>query len=92
MYFIANKEYISCENDTQILSTVLKLIGKSSDAICNNNNVSFTVREDDKNYYISVLNMNCIDGADEEYEIIFKGNKLSSFIKVSEIQDFVLNK
>lgn len=92
VYFIANKEYITCENDTQILSTVLKLIGKDSDMICNNNNISFTLREDNQKYYLSVLNMNCIDGADEEYELIVKGRNISGAIKVGEIQDFVFDK
>ncbi|MBR7110315.1 MAG: hypothetical protein IKC83_00415, partial [Clostridia bacterium] len=92
VYFIANREYITCENDAQILSTVMTLIGKSGDVQCDNSNVSFTVRETENRYYLSVLNMNCIDGADEEFNINYKGYIVSGSVKVGEIKDYVFDK
>jgi hypothetical protein len=92
VYFIAFKDYIEKENDVKILSSVMDLIGKEGDIKCDNNNVSFTVRETQSEYLISVLNMNCIETADENFNITFKGKTFSGNVKVGEIKDFILKK
>ncbi len=92
IYLVAFKDYIKNENDIKTLSHLMTLMGKSGDILCNNSNVSFTVRETENDYRISVLNMNCIEGADEEYEICVKGHKVCGKIKVGEIDDYILAK
>ena len=92
IYFVAFKDYVESENDTLVLSHLMKLIGREGDIYCDNKNLSFTVRETDDEYRISVLNMNCLENADESFNITFKGYNLSSSVKVGEIKDFVLKK
>lgn len=92
IYFVAFKDYVESENDTLVLSHLMKIIGREGDIYCDNKNLSFTVRETDDEYRISVLNMNCLENADESFNITFKGYNLSSSVKVGEIKDFVLKK
>ncbi|MBQ8254868.1 MAG: beta-galactosidase trimerization domain-containing protein [Clostridia bacterium] len=92
IYLVAFKDYIEKENDIKVLSHLMKVMGESGDVRCDNNNVSFTVRETESEYRISVLNMNCIEGADEEYTISFRGQTATGKIKVGEIADHILAK
>ena len=80
------------ENDIKVLTHLMTAIGESGDTRCDNPNVSFTVRETESEYRISVLNMNCLEGADEEYRIIFRGHKLAGKINVGQIIDHVIVK
>ncbi len=92
IYLVAFKDHIKNENDIKVLSHLMTLMGETGDIHCDNPNVSFTVRETEGEYRISVLNMNCIEGADEEFNITFKGHKLSGKIRVGEILDYALNR
>jgi len=92
VYFIAFKEYITNENDIKLISHVLEIMGKDGDILCDNNNVSFTVRHTEEKYYISVLNMNCVQNADEEFTINFKGRIVSGKVNVGEIKQFTIDK
>lgn len=92
IYLVAFKDYIENENDIKVLSHLMTVMGQSGEIRCDNNNVSFTVRETENDYRISVLNMNCIEGADEEYTITFRGHTVSGKIRVGEIADHILAK
>lgn len=92
VYFVALKEYIKKEDDVHVLSHVLDMIGKQGDIKCNNNNVSFTVRKTDEEYLISVLNMNCLENSDEDFNISFNRQNISGNVKVGEIKEFILKK
>lgn len=92
VYFTAFKDYIEKENDVKILSYLMDMIGKQGDIKCDNHNVSFTVRETENEYIISVLNMNCIDGADEQFTIEFNGKNVSGKVAVGEIKDYKIAK
>ncbi len=92
VYFLAFKDYIKEEKEIAILSHLMKLIGNEGDSFCDNHNVSFTVREDGDKYYISVLNMNCFSSDVQEFNIDFRGSKISGKIKVGEILDFMIGK
>lgn len=92
IYLVAFGDYIKNENDIKVLTHLMTAIGESGDTRCDNPNVSFTVRETESEYRISVLNMNCLEGADEEYRIIFRGHKLAGKINVGQIIDHVIVK
>ncbi len=92
IYLVAFKDYIKNENDIKILSHLMTIIGESGDTHCDNPNVSFTVRETESEYRISVLNMNCLEGADEDYTIDFRGYKLAGKVNVGQIIDHVIAK
>ncbi len=92
VYFVAFADYIEKENDVEIFKHILTEMGNEGEMHCDNANVSFTVREGETEYRISVLNMNCIEGADEEFVIKFKGQTVSGKIEVGEIKEYVLNK
>ncbi len=92
VYFVAFKDYIEKENDVKILSFLLELIGKQGEIKCDNNNISFTVRENDGEYIISVLNMNCIENSIEEFNIQFKDLTISGTVAVGEIRDYLIKK
>ena len=80
------------EKEIEILSYLMKKIGEEGQSFCDNNNVSFTVREDCDKYYVSVLNMNCFEDDEQEFNIEYKGHKISGRIKVGEILDYVIEK
>ena len=92
IYFLAFKDYIKNEKEIAILSQLMKKIGEEGESLCDNNNVSFTVREDANKYYISVLNMNCYEEDEQEFNIEHKGHKISGKIKVGEILDYIIEK
>ena len=92
LYFVAFKDYITYEIDVALYEKVLKIMGETGEERCDNSNVSYTVRETENKYFISVLNMNCIEGADEKFTIEYKGQKVSGEIKVGEVLEFALNK
>lgn len=92
VYFTAFKDYPCRENDIEVYKYVLKLMGENSLSQCNNNNVSFTIRETQDNYYIHALNMNCLENASEEFTIKFNGKELSATIAVGEIKEFIIDK
>lgn len=92
VYFVSFKDYVKKESDVKILSRLMEIIGTQGDIKCDNNNVSFTVRETEKEYIVSVLNMNCIEGFDEEFNIEFKGLTASGKVKVGEIKEFSFEK
>ena len=92
IYFLAFKDYIKEEKEIAILSHLMKVIGNKGDAFCDNHNVSFTARDGGDRYYISVLNMNCIESDVQEFNIDFKGRKISGKVKVGEILDFEIKK
>ncbi len=92
IYLVAFKDYIKNENDIKVLSHLMTVIGEEGDICCDNNNVSFTVYETENEYRISVLNMNCLEGADEEYSINFRGHKLAGKVNVGQIIDHVIAK
>lgn len=92
IYFVGFKDYIENDKDVPIVSHLLKRIGKEGGVYCNNSNISFTVRETDNEYYVSVLNMNCIEGADEVFNLDFKGYRISGKIKVGEIKEYTFKK
>ena len=92
IYLVAFKDYIKNENDIKVLSHLMDIIGESGDTHCDNPNVSFTVRETESEYRISVLNMNCLEGADEEYRIDFRGHKLAGKVNVGQIIDHIIAK
>ena len=92
IYLVAFKDYIKNENDIKVLSHLMTEIGKSGDTFCDNNNVSFTVRETENEYRVSLLNMNCIEGSDEEYNLTFRGHTVSGRIGIGETADFILKK
>ena len=92
VYFTAFKDYITDEKDVELYEKVMRTIGETGDERCDNNNVSYAVRETENEYRISVLNMNCIEGADEKFTIEYKGRKISDEIKVGEIREYVLNR
>lgn len=92
VYFTVIKEYVTDEKDVELYKKVMRIIGETGYERCDNNNVSYTVRETENEYLISVLNMNCIEGADEKFTIEYKGQKVSGQIKVGEILEFAINK
>ena len=92
IYFLAFKDYIKDEKEIAILFKLMKKIGEEGQSFCDNNNVSFTVREDCDKYYISVLNMNCFENDEQEFNIEYKGHKISGKVKVGEILDYVIQK
>ena len=92
VYFIAFKDYVTDEKGVKLYEKVMRTVGETGDEWCDNSDVSYTVRETDCEYRVSVLNMNCIEGADEKFTIEFKGRKISDEIKVGEIREYILNK
>ena len=92
IYFIAFKEYITHEKDVDLYKKVMRIVGETGNERCDNNNISYTVRETETEYRISVLNMNCIEGADEKYTIKYDGRKISGKIEVGEIREHILDK
>lgn len=92
IYLVAFKDYIKNENDIKVLSHLMDIIGESGDTHCDNPNVSFTVRETETEYRVSVLNMNCLEDADEEYRIDFRGHKLAGKVNVGQIIDHIIAK
>ena len=70
----------------------MDIIGKQGDIKCDNHNVSFTIRETENEYIISVLNMNCIDDADEQFTVEFNGTNISGKVAVGEIKDYKIAK
>lgn len=85
VYFAAFKDYVETEKDTEVLAHTLTTMGKAGDIICDNANVSFTVRETADEYNVSVLNMNCFEGLEEAFNITFRGYTVSGKVKVGEI-------
>ena len=92
VYLLAFKDYVKNENEIEIISYLMKFIGQSGNSFCDNINVSFTVREDADKYYLSVLNMNCIEDDIQEFNIAYKSHKISGKIKVGEILEYMLDK
>ncbi len=92
IYLVAFKDYIKNENDIKVLSHLMTLMGETGDTHCENPNVSFTVRETENEYRVSVLNMNCLEDADEDYTINFRGHKLAGKVNVGQIIDHVIAK
>ena len=90
VYFIALKDYVEKEEDISVLKKVLEIVGEKSEWRCDNNNVSFTVREECGRYYVNVLNMNCIEDKSERFTIRFRGHVISDEIGVGEIKEFEL--
>ena len=92
MYFVAYADYTKNIADTCVVKHLLEKIGETGDTLCDNKNVSFTVREDKDYDYIHVLNMNCLENATENFNIKYKGKVLSGEIKVGEIKEYVIEK
>lgn len=93
VYFLALKEYVETEQDIQVLEKVLQIVGAESEWTCDNNNVSFTIHEDDETYYIDVLNMNCVENNSEEFSIERNGKTVyRSSVSVGEIKSFAVAK
>lgn len=91
IYFGAFKEYYHKPWAIKAMTHLLEEIGNSGDIICDNKNVSFTVRKQDNGKYsVSVLNMNCIPNATEKFNIKLYGKTISDEIKVGEIKDYIL--
>ncbi len=92
VYFMAFKDYFTKESEVEISKHLLTLIGKDGDVVCDNNNVSFTVRDCGDEYLIHVLNMNCIPGSDEAFTLNFNGEVIKDTICVGEIKEYLIKK
>ncbi len=92
VYFVAYADYTKNIADTCVVKHLLERIGSGGDTVCDNKNVSFTVRETDDKYYVHVLNMNCLPDTVENFNITVKGHLLSGEIAVGEIKEFEIVK
>lgn len=92
VYFLALKEHITNEKDLPVYKKAMRVAAERGDEFCDNDSVSFTVRETRDEYILSVLNMNCIDGADEQFKINYKGRSVVGNVKVGEILRYELKK
>ena len=92
VYFIAFKEYITKESDAELYKKVLRAVGDAGAERCDNPNVSYAVRETENEYRVSVLNMNCIEGADEKFKIEYNGKTIADTVSVGEIREYVIKK
>jgi hypothetical protein len=92
VYLMTFADYVVEEADTIVHRAVLKMMGQKSLQKVDNANVSFTVRETDTEYVVSVLNMNCIEGATEKFNLTCYGNEISDEIAVGEIKEYVFEK
>lgn len=93
VYFIALADYVQTEQDTAVLRKVLQIVGEQSEWTCDNLNVSFTVREDEHDYYIDVLNMNCEESNSEAFCLKKNGKTLcAGFVAVGEIKHYQIEK
>ena len=92
VYFVAYADYTKNIADTAVMKYLLEKVGESGNSLCDNKNVSFTVREASDKYYIHVLNMNCLPNATEEFNITYKGKNISGEIAVGEIKEFEISK
>lgn len=89
VYFAAFKEYPVRDWAIETISHLLEIVGNEGDFICDNKNISFTVRELDKNrFLVSVLNMNCIPGNREFFNLKVFDKVISDVIRVTEIKNY----
>ena len=90
--FIALSDYIKTEENITLLKKTLALLAKESNFKCDNNNVSFTVRKDCDKLYIDVINMNCFDDDEQEFNLSVYGQNIKDKIKVGQIKNYILDR
>lgn len=91
VYLCAFKEYYNKPWAIDLVAHLLEYVGKQGDFICNNKNVSFTVRQlSEKQYVVNVLNMNCLLNATENFTLSVFGKTISDSIKVGEIKEYTI--
>lgn len=89
VYFCAFKEYFAKQWAVDAVSYLLSAVGQNGEIVCDNKNVSFTVRDvGNGEYVIHVLNMNCLPDATENFTIRFYGQTISGSICVGEIKQY----
>lgn len=89
VYFTAFKEYAEEDWAVETISHLLEIAGEEGDFKCDNKNVSFTVREIEKNKFsVSVLNMNCVTGNKEFFNLKAFDKVISDVISVTEIKNY----
>ena len=91
VYFVAFKEYFNQDWAIKSVKRLLENIGNGGDIVCDNKNVSFTVREqEDGKYVIDVLNMNCLPNATENFTLRFYGKTICDSVCVGEIKQYTV--
>ena len=91
VYFCAFKEYFAKQWAVDAVSHLLSIVGANGDIVCDNKNISFTVRELENNkFLIHVLNMNCLQGAKEQFTLRFRDKTISDSICVGEIKQYTI--
>ena len=89
VYFCAFKEYFAKQWAVDAVSYLLSAVGQQGEIVCDNQNVSFTIRKlENGEYVIHVLNMNCLPTATEKFTIRFYGETISDSIAVGEIKQY----
>lgn len=89
VYFGAFKEYFAKQWAVDAVSYLLSSVGQQGEIVCDNHNVSFTVRKlENGEYVIHVLNMNCLQDATEQFTIRFYGQTISDRIRIGEIKSY----
>lgn len=93
VYFIALKDYVTTDADADVLRKALHIVGEKSEWTCDNNNASFTVRDDGEFFRIDVLNMNCLEGNCETFSVKRNGETLcKGTVVVGEIKHYDIEK
>ena len=92
VYVMTYSDYVKSECDTGVHRAVLKMLGEQSAERVDNDSVSFTVRETEDEYIISVLNMNCIEGASERFKLTYYGHEIEDNIAVGEVKEYTIKK
>lgn len=91
VYFGAFKDYFNKPWAIKTMTHLLESIGKNGDVVCDNKNVSFTIRkQNDGKYSVAVLNMNCLPNATENFNLKIYGKTISDTISVGEIKDYII--
>lgn len=93
LYFGTFADYNSPDGKLEIMKYVLQKMGEASaDIVCNNPNISFTVREkDDGSVVVDALNLSANSDKKQKFELSFSdGAKIKDSIKPCEIKTYTL--